>query len=136
MRKKKISKKAFFRLVSYGLISVFLIGYFLFVVITGTYRFLSLKNETSQLESELDNLKGEEKKLRSEILKLNDPEYIASYARKHYQYSKEGELIIRINEIEEEKEIESEPAPLAFLLASGLLLIGVVYHLFRKKKPE
>ena len=32
------------------------------------------------------------------ILKLNDPDYIAKYVREKYFYSKEGELILRIDD--------------------------------------
>jgi len=38
----------------------------------------------------------EEEKLQSEITKLQDPEYIARYAREKYLYSKDGEIIIKI----------------------------------------
>lgn len=38
----------------------------------------------------------EEEKLQSEITKLQDPEYIARYAREKYLYSKNGEIIIKI----------------------------------------
>ena len=38
----------------------------------------------------------EEEKLQSEIIKLQDPEYIARYAREKYLYSKDGEIIIKI----------------------------------------
>ena len=41
-------------------------------------------------------LEEEAKILESDILKLNDPTYIAKYAREKYLYSKDGELIIRL----------------------------------------
>ncbi len=134
MRKKKISKKAAFRLLTYGFFSIIMIGYFLFVVITGTFRFLSLKTETNQLEKELSELKYEEKRLENEILKLHDPEYIASYARKHYQYSKDGELIIRINEPESLVEIEKESSGYSFVFGLIVLVfVLLVPKLFKKK---
>ena len=39
----------------------------------------------------------EEEKLQSEITKLQDPEYIARYAREKYLYSAPDEIIIRAN---------------------------------------
>ena len=60
-------------------------------------------NEASELELQLADLKDNEEKLESEINRLQDPEYLARYAREKYFYSKENELIIRIPEKEEEK---------------------------------
>lgn len=50
----------------------------------------------SELENDYLNLLDEEEKLSGEILKLQDPEYIARFAREKYLYSKNGEIIIRI----------------------------------------
>ena len=58
-------------------------------------------NEASELEVKLADLKDNEEKLESEINRLQDPEYLARYAREKYFYSKENELIIRIPEKEE-----------------------------------
>ena len=59
-------------------------------------------NEASELEEQLADLKDNEEKLESEINRLQDPEYLARYAREKYFYSKENELIIRIPEKEAE----------------------------------
>ena len=58
-------------------------------------------NEASELEAQLADLKDNEEKLESEINRLQDPEYLARYAREKYFYSKENELIIRIPEKDE-----------------------------------
>jgi len=58
-------------------------------------------NEASVLEVQLADLKDNEEKLESEINRLQDPEYLARYAREKYFYSKENELIIRIPDKEE-----------------------------------
>ena len=58
-------------------------------------------NEASLLEEKLADLKDNEEKLESEINRLQDPEYLARYAREKYFYSKENELIIRIPDKEE-----------------------------------
>lgn len=54
--------------------------------------------EKERLEEEYKEKLAEEENLKSEISKLKDPEYIARYAREKYLYSKEGELIIKIDE--------------------------------------
>ena len=48
-----------------------------------------------QLEELIGGLE-EEETLKSEIVKLQDDEYIARYAREKYLYSKDGEIIIKI----------------------------------------
>ena len=46
-----------------------------------------------------DNFKEEfQKFLKNEINKLQDPEYMARYAREKYLYSKNNEIIIKIEE--------------------------------------
>ncbi|ACJ32439.1 FtsB family cell division protein [Anoxybacillus flavithermus] len=46
-----------------------------------------------QLEEKLHTLQQDEKRLKEEIKKLNDDQYIAELARKQYFLSKEGEII-------------------------------------------
>ena len=48
------------------------------------------------MEGKLADLEEQEEILKTDIQKLEDPEYVAKYAREKYLYSKEGELIIRI----------------------------------------
>lgn len=54
--------------------------------------------EKKNLDEQLVELKDEEAKLRLDAKKLQDPDYIARYAREKYLYSKEGEFIIKIPE--------------------------------------
>ena len=42
--------------------------------------------------------KKKKEELETNVKKLEDPEYLARYAREKYFYSKEGELILRIPE--------------------------------------
>ena len=51
-----------------------------------------------ELEIELADLKDKELKLRLDAERLQDPDYIARYAREKYLYSKDGEFIIKIPE--------------------------------------
>lgn len=53
--------------------------------------------EKKELENSYMIKLEEEELLKSEILKLQDEEYIARYAREKYLYSKNGELIIKID---------------------------------------
>lgn len=54
------------------------------------------KEEEKALSVKLQTLFEEEKSLNAEVTKLQDPEYVARYAREKYLYSKPGEIIIRI----------------------------------------
>lgn len=53
--------------------------------------------EKKELESSYMTKLEEEELLKSEIQKLQDDEYVARYAREKYLYSKNGELIIKID---------------------------------------
>lgn len=52
--------------------------------------------EKKQLEDNLLILKDKEEQLRADANRLQDPDYIARYAREKYLYSKDGEFIIKI----------------------------------------
>lgn len=54
--------------------------------------------EKKVLEQKLIDLQAEEKELKLDANKLQDPDYIARYAREKYLYSKDGEFIIKIPE--------------------------------------
>ena len=54
--------------------------------------------ENKNLEVKLADLKEKELKLRLDAERLQDPDYIARYAREKYLYSKDGEFIIKIPE--------------------------------------
>lgn len=54
--------------------------------------------EKSVLEKELTTLKEKEEELKVDADKLQNPDYIARYAREKYLYSKAGEFILQIPE--------------------------------------
>ncbi len=53
--------------------------------------------EKKELEQAYAEKLEEEEKLKGEITRLQDPDYVARYAREKYLYSKEGEIIIKID---------------------------------------
>lgn len=59
----------------------------------GIYQIYTEKEELTQKMAKLDE---EEEKLSGEVERLQDPEYIARYAREKYLYSKDGEFIIKM----------------------------------------
>lgn len=52
---------------------------------------IKIKNE---LEQKYEELLDKEDTLEGEVIKLQDPEYVAKYAREKYLYTKEGEIVI------------------------------------------
>ena len=52
--------------------------------------------EKQELELELTALKEKEEELQVDANKLQNPDYVARYAREKYLYSKEGEYILQI----------------------------------------
>ncbi len=54
--------------------------------------------EKKELEKELTSLMEKEEELQVDAKKLQNPDYVARYAREKYLYSKEGEYILQIPE--------------------------------------
>jgi cell division protein DivIC len=65
------------------------------VIKTG-YELYTKSKEKREFTEELSILKEKEEELKGQVNKLQDPDYIARYAREKYLYSKDGEIIIRI----------------------------------------
>lgn len=91
----KTRKKAL-RFVFLGISSFFFIVYFFSLVVNMSLEIVGKYEEKDTLNEELNNLKEKEQELSTDVLKLQDPEYIARYLREKYYYSKENEYIIKL----------------------------------------
>ena len=92
MKRKKVKRKILFIALIY-----FSIGLILVESLVKTTYDIYLKNkEKKSFETELSSLKEKEDDLKEKVAKLQDPDYVARYAREKYLYSKDGEIIIRI----------------------------------------
>ena len=94
MKRKKVRKKILLLLIFYvtlGLLLLQSLG-------NTTYQIIQKRIEKKKCSEELTELKDKEEELKSTVTKLQDPDYVARYAREKYLYSKEGEIIIRIPE--------------------------------------
>lgn len=60
------------------------------------------KKEKEELTRKYNDLLENEENLEGEVVKLQDPEYVAKYAREKYLFTKEGELIIDMSSVGEE----------------------------------
>lgn len=96
-RVRKTSKykiRIFFSLLIFSIVTISL-GYNLFSNIKDIKE---MKDQKLLLNEEIKNLESEKEVLEMDILKLEDPDYIAKYVREKYFYSKDGELILRIDD--------------------------------------
>lgn len=64
----------------------------------GSYwvKIASKYQEKQELANEIVALKEKEEELKVDVQRLEDPDYVARYAREKYMYSKEGEIILRL----------------------------------------
>jgi cell division protein DivIC len=94
----KRTKKVNRRIRIYLLTIIGLLGFLGYKMYYYWPKIFSNYQEKQKLENEYNDLLEEEEVLSSDIIKLNDPDYIARFAREKYLYSKDGEIIIRIVE--------------------------------------
>lgn len=59
---------------------------------------LANKEEQKVLEAKYEKLLKEEDELNNEITKMQEPDYVAKYAREKYGYSKDNEVIIKVDD--------------------------------------
>ncbi len=92
MKRKKVKRN--FIIIS---LVYLVLGFFLLETVIKTgYELYTKSKEKREFKEELSILKEKEEELKGQVNKLQDPDYIARYAREKYLYSKDGEIIIRI----------------------------------------
>jgi len=95
---KKMGQKTKFRVTF--LTIAFIISIVVFASTAFSYfsQITKNKKEINELKLTYNEKLEEEENLKDEINKLQDPEYMAKYAREKYLYSKKGEIVIKIEE--------------------------------------
>ena len=139
MAKRRITKASKRRLTFFGTISLVAIVYFCFSLIYNVYTIYELAKEKKELQSFYVELQEEAESLKIDIEKLNDEDYLANYAREHYLYSKDGEYIIQIDDLENiEEDISNEINKnyLIIVLSVIMILIFIYIILKGKRKPK
>ena len=98
MATKRKVKKAKIRIFVFLPICLVLLG--AIFVMVGNYwvEILAKYQEKAALEEQIIALKEKEEKLKVEVDRLEDPDYVARFAREKYMYSKDGEIILRLPE--------------------------------------
>lgn len=96
MARKKKTKKSIKRIFLLGITSVAIIIGTTYTIGKYWIEIFDKYQEKKELKTKLSNLKEKEAALQVDANKLQDPDYIARYAREKYSYSKDGEIILRI----------------------------------------
>lgn len=138
MKKRKV-KKSVIKLVL-RIVSIFIICYFFITAISYGVRIKNLSNKKIEYSDYLNELIENEEKLKTDILKLNDKEYIARYAREHYLYTKDGELALKIDNSNNIDEAFSRDSNYSYIYiglgVSFVVLILIIINHKRKVKRK
>ncbi|MBQ2639596.1 MAG: septum formation initiator family protein [Bacilli bacterium] len=97
MARRRRTKKTK-RMFSLVLISLAIIGFTTFTIGKSWLEIYDKYREKKELDKKYVKLKEKEAQLRVDAGKLQDPDYIARYAREKYLYSKDGEIILKLPE--------------------------------------
>lgn len=89
-------KKKFKKIAMVGFVSACIITATTFTIGKYWIEIYDKFKEKKELEKQLEELKEKEAILKVDADKLQDPDYIARYAREKYLYSKDGEFILQI----------------------------------------
>lgn len=98
MAKKKGKVKSKRRMILFGFTSIMIIIAMSYTIGKYWVEIFEKYKEKNLLDKELTNLKEKEEELKVDANKLQNPDYIARYAREKYLYSKDGEFILKIPE--------------------------------------
>ncbi|MCM3570794.1 septum formation initiator family protein [Neobacillus mesonae] len=97
-------RKLLIRRLSLFLVLACVISYFMISsALSQSAKIEASAAQKKKLNQELTALKKQEQELKQDIVKLNDPEYIAKLARKEYFFSKKDEIIFNIPDEDKEK---------------------------------
>lgn len=111
-------------------------------ICTHAYTIQTLRQQESELNNKLNELKKEADNLGDEITKLKDPDYIAKYARENYYYTKDGEYVIKVNKNDDNNNIaiQADTNKAYYVVSLALLLLiflfGILNHKSKKKIME
>lgn len=93
---KKITKKSKRRVLLIFVVTIVLSSLLLVNLFSVWNQLLEKRKEKLFYIEQLAKLEEENAYLKVEVEKLQDPDYVARYAREQYLYSKDGEFNIRI----------------------------------------
>lgn len=96
MSLKKLTFKDRRRVILLGALSLLILFFILFNFTSNCYQTYIKNRNRKFLEEHLIMLEEEEYELNKQVKRLQDPEYVARYARENFLYSRDGEILIKI----------------------------------------
>ncbi len=93
----KSTRKQKRRLLFISLTIVLLLTYLGSSIYQDVTKIYKNRKEVAELTNKYETLLADQKKLSSEVAKMQDPEYVVRYAKEKYLYSTDNELIIRFD---------------------------------------
>lgn len=97
-RQRAHKMRLYRRLAAFSVIVVFVMGWLTFTMFTQSQTLAAKEEKKEEALQALEQVKYEQDMLNTQILKLNDDDYIVKLARKEYFLSNEGEIIFAIPE--------------------------------------
>jgi len=99
-RQKQHKVRLFRRLSAFAVLVVIVMAWITLTMFSQSNALAAKEQKKQEAIELLAEVKEEQEMLQSQIIKLNDDEYIAKLARKEYFLSEEGEIIFSIPENE------------------------------------
>lgn len=93
----KSTRKQKRRLIFISLTIILLLVYLVSSVSKDIAQIYKNRKEVANLTTQYESLLDSQKKLTSEVAKMQDPEYVVRYAKEKYLYSTDNEIIIRFD---------------------------------------
>lgn len=87
------------RLCLYFVLFILLVGVMGLSCFGTWQKILNNKRKKERLDNVYTSLLKDETNLEDDVKKLQDPEYVAKYAREKYLYTKEGEYVIDLSDL-------------------------------------
>jgi len=97
-RQKEHKVRLFRRLSAFAVLVVIVMAWITLTMFSQSNALAAKEQKKQEALEVLAEVKEEQEMLQSQIIKLNDDEYIAKLARKEYFLSEEGEIIFSIPE--------------------------------------
>ena len=93
----KSTRKQKRRLIFISLTIIVLLAFLVSSVSKDIAQIYKNRKEANNLSNKYESLLEKQKKLSSEVAKMQDPEYVVRYAKEKYLYSTDNEIIIRFD---------------------------------------
>ena len=97
VRKRKMSVVAKVRVFFTVIVILGIISTLGYNCIVNVLKIIEMKDEKNILQEKIVKLDEEKEELELDIRRLEDPDYIAKYVLEKYLYSKDGEIILRLD---------------------------------------